>query len=93
MPIFSFCMNCGGEKAPPYTQHYCDSCETARMSARQQAISAGNDPSAAARAALESRAFSSKSTRPNPRLPFTINDATRAALSVHLPPPPPEAGH
>lgn len=89
MPIFSFCMNCGGAKSPPYTQHYCDTCESARMEARERAIAAGQNPSAASRAALDILSFDTKGTRPNPRVPYTKHDATREYLDSFLPPPPP----
>lgn len=93
MPVFSFCPNCGGSKAPPYTQQYCDTCEKARTDARERAISAGQDPYTAAREALATLSFNPRSNRPNPRVPYTKNDATRDYLKGFLPPPPPNGGY
>lgn len=88
MPI-SYCMNCGGAKSYPFTDWYCDECGRARLEAREKALASGENPSAAARRALDSRSFDSKSNRPNPRVPYTKHDATRAYLDRMNQPPPP----
>lgn len=83
----SVCFNCGSPKNPPYTQRYCDDCEHAVTEARAVALSQGGNPAESARRALDIRAFSPKSNRPNPRQPFTTNDATQNVLRARDLPP------
>jgi len=78
--VTSTCLNCGNAKLPPYTDHWCVDCMKATADAREKAISDGQSPTTAAKAALAMRAFNPNSLRTRPDAPLTMREATLANI-------------